>query len=41
MTKKTLPTNFNGKKTTCNTQNFYISPAFLLITIVLWIVVSI
>ena len=38
---KTLPTNFNEKKATCKTQNFYILLAFLLITIALLIVVSI
>ena len=30
---KTSPTNFNEKKVTCQTQNFYILIAFLLITI--------
>ena len=35
-------TNFNEKKTaTCKTQNFYVSLAFLLITIALLIAVSI
>ena len=39
---KTVPTNFNEKKTpACKMQNFYILLAFLLITIVLLIVVSI
>ena len=38
---KTIPTNFNEKKATCKTQNFYILLAFLLITIALLIVVSI
>ena len=39
--KKTIPTNFNKKATTCKTQNFYIFLAFLLIIIVLLIAVSI
>ena len=30
---KTIPTNFNEKKATCKTQNFYILLVFLLITI--------
>ena len=30
---KNIPTNFNEKKPTCKTQNFYILLAFLLITI--------
>ena len=34
-------TNFNEKKVTCKTQNFYILLAFLLITIALLIAVSI
>ena len=34
---KTIPTNFNEKKTTCTMQNFYISLAFLLVTIALLI----
>ena len=38
---KTIPTNFNEKKPTCKTQNFYILLPFLLITIALLIVVSI
>ena len=38
---KTIPTNFNEKKVTCKTQNFYILLAFLLITIALLITVSI
>ena len=38
---ETIPTNFNEKKATCNTQNFYILLAFLLIIIALLIVVSI
>ena len=33
---KTIPTNFNGKKVTCKTQNFHILLAFLLITIALF-----
>ena len=37
---KTIPTNFNGKKATCKMQNFYILPAFLLITIALMAAVS-
>ena len=32
---KSIPTNFNEKKATCKTQNFYILLAFLLITIAL------
>ena len=32
---ETIPTNFNEKKATCKTQNFYIFLAFLLITITL------
>ena len=36
---KTIPTNFNQRKATCNTQNFYILLAFLLITIALLIAV--
>ena len=35
---KTIPTNFNEKKETCKTQNFYFLIAFLLITIALLIV---
>ena len=35
------PTNFNEKKATYKTQNFYILPAFLSITIALLIFVSI
>ena len=31
----TIPTNFNEKKVTCETRNFYILVAFLLITIAL------
>ena len=38
--RKTIPTNFNKKKATCTTQNFYISLAFLLIPIPLLITVS-
>ena len=38
---KTIPTNFNEKKTTCKTQNFYILLAVLLITIVLLIAASV
>ena len=38
---KTIPTNFNEKKATCKTQNFYILLVFLLITIALLTVVSI
>ena len=34
-------TNFNEKKVTCKTQNFYILLAFLLITIALLIAVTI
>ena len=34
-------TNFNEKKVTCKTQNFYILLTFLLIPIALWIAVSI
>ena len=39
--KETIPTNFNEKKATCKTQNFYILLAFLLITIAILIAVSI
>ena len=38
---KTIATNFNEKKATCKTQNFYVLLAFLLITIALSIAVSI
>ena len=38
---ETTPSNFNEKKATCKTQNFYILLAFLLITIALLIAVSI
>ena len=38
---KTIPTNFNKKKVTSKPQNFYISLAFLLITIALLIADSI
>ena len=37
---KTIPTNFNEKKTACKTQNFCILLAFLLISIALLIAVS-
>ena len=37
----TISNNFNEKKATCKTQNFYILLAFLLITIALLIAVSI
>ena len=32
---KTFPTDFNERKATCKTQNFYVVLAFLLITITL------
>ena len=38
---KTIPTNFNEKKSVCKIQNFYILFAFLLITIALLIAVTI
>ena len=38
---KTVPPNFNEKNITCKTQNLYILLAFLLITIILLIAVSI
>ena len=38
---KTIPTNFNEKKANCKTQNMYILLAFLSITIVLLVAVSI
>ena len=38
---KTISTNFNEKKETCKMQNFYLLPAFLLITTALLISVSI
>ena len=38
---KTIPKSFNKKRITCKTQKFYISLAFLLITITLLIAVSI
>ena len=38
---KTIPKNFNERKATCKTQNFYILFEFLLITIILVIAVSI
>ena len=37
---KTIPTNFNEKKATCKTQNFYILLAFLSIPIALLIGVT-
>ena len=37
----TIPSNLNEKKVTCKPQSFYILLAFLLITIVLLIAVSI
>ena len=37
---KTIPTTFNEKKATCEMQNFYVSLAFLLITMSLFIAVS-
>ena len=37
---KAIPVNFNEKKATCNTQNFYILLTFLLITLVLLVTVS-
>ena len=39
--KETIPTNFNERKVTYKTQNFYILLAFLLITIALLIAVSV
>ena len=38
---KTIPINFNEKKATCKTQNFYILLAFLLITFALLVTVNI
>ena len=38
---KTIPTSFSEKKATSKTQRFYILLAFLVITIALWIAVSI
>ena len=38
---KTIPTNFNEKKTTCRTENFYILLALLLISLPLLAAVSI
>ena len=38
---KNYPTNFNEKKVTCKTQNFYILPALLLINIALLIAIGI
>ena len=37
---KTISKNFNEKKVTCKTQNFYVLAAFLLITIALLIAVT-
>ena len=39
--RKTVPTNFNKKNATCKIQNLFILLAFLLITIALFIAVSI
>ena len=39
--RKTVLTNFNQKKATCKTQNFYVLFAFLLTTIALMIAVII
>ena len=39
--RKTVPTNFNEKDVICKTQNLYILLTLLLITIVLFIAVSI
>ena len=39
--KETIPTNFNERKVTYKTQNFYILLAFLLIAIALLIAVSV
>ena len=39
--RKTVPTNFNKKNVTCKIQNLFILLAFLLITIALFIAVSI
>ena len=36
---KTVPTNSNGKKVTCNVENFYILLTFLLINISLLIII--
>ena len=38
---KTIPKNCNEKKVTCKTQSSYILPDFLLITVILWIAVTI
>ena len=38
---KTIPANFNEQESTCKMQNFYIFPAFFLITMALLITVSI
>ena len=38
---KSIPTNFNEKNITCETQSFYVFIAFLLITISLLIAVGI
>ena len=38
---KTIPTNFNEKKVTCKTQNFYSLLAFLLVTIALTLVFTV
>ena len=38
---KSIPTNFNEKKATCEIQNFYIFLTFSFITIALLIVASI
>ena len=37
----TIPTNFNKKKASCKMQSLYVLVAFLLITIALFIVISI
>ena len=38
---KVCLSNFSGKEATCKTQNFYMFPAFLLITVVLLMAISI
>ena len=38
---KTVPATFNEKNLTCKARNFYTLHTFLLITIALWITVSI
>ena len=38
--EETVTTNFNEKKSTCKTQNFYILLAFLLLTVALLIALS-